>query len=337
MVKFLNRLTENVLNGKQISHRDAVDLSEISKQSQMVYLFSCANQIREAFKGSVIDLCVVLNAKSGGCSENCKFCAQSSHYPTQIKRYPLVEKNDILAKAKNASAVGANRFGIVVSGRDVKNTEELSRICSAIQDISSQAGVEKCASLGTLTRQGARELKKAGLQRYHHNLETAESFFPKICTTHSYQDRVATVKIAKEEGLAVCSGGIFGLGESPMERLELAFALKELDVDSIPLNFLNPIPGTPLENAPPVQPMEILKLIAIFRFIHPTKDIRVCGGRQRNLRSAQALIYLAGANATMIADYLTTPGSDPAEDIQMIKDLMLEPQQRAHSPQPAVG
>ncbi|HCX89131.1 MAG TPA: biotin synthase BioB, partial [Deltaproteobacteria bacterium] len=199
----------------------------------------------------------------------------------------------------------------------------------AIEDMPSRIAIGRCASLGTLTRETARDLKKAGLERYHHNLETSESFFPKICTTHSYKERVNTIKIAQEEGFRVCCGGIFGLGETLEQRLEFAFTLKELGVDSIPLNFLNPIPGTPLENAPPIPPMEILKIIAVFRFIHPTKDIRVCGGRQRNLRGIQPLMYLAGANATMIGNYLTTPGSNPKEDLQLIEDLMLVPKYRA--------
>jgi biotin synthase len=329
VLKFICGLTDRVLEGGEVTFEEASQLSEITKQRDIVFLISFANSIREEFKGSVIDLCAIINAKSGRCSEDCAFCSQSAHYPTDIERYPLVSKEKIAESAKEASNMGANRFSIVVSGENIKDHGELKSICTAIEDMPSSVVIGRCASLGTLTRESARDLKKAGLERYHHNLETSESFFPKICTTHSYQERVNTIKIAKEEGFRVCCGGIFGLGETPEQRLEFAFTLKELEVDSIPLNFLNPIPGTPLENAPPIPPMEILKIIAIFRFIHPTKDIRVCGGRQRNLRGIQPLMYLAGANAAMIGNYLTTSGSNPREDLQLIEDLMLVPKYRA--------
>lgn len=326
MLKFICGLTERVLEGGEATFEEASRLMEIARQRDIVSLISFANIIREELKGHVIDLCAIINAKSGRCSEDCSFCSQSAHYITDIERYPLVSMEKIAESAKEASNIGANRFGIVVSGENIKDPGELKSICTAIEDMPSRVDIGRCASLGTLTRETARDLKKAGLERYHHNLETSESFFPKICTTHSYQERVNTVKIAKEEGFRVCCGGIFGLGETPEQRLEFAFTLKELEVDSIPLNFLNPIPGTPLENAPPIPPMEILKIIAVFRFIHPTKDIRVCGGRQRNLRGIQPLMYLAGANATMIGNYLTTSGSNPKEDLQLIEDLMLSPQ-----------
>lgn len=320
---FICGLTEKVIDGQEVTHEESLRLLKITSQRDTVSFMSCANTVRDHFKGPAIDLCAIINAKSGSCSEDCAFCPQSAHYHADIESYPLVHAENIVEKSKEASRMGAKRFGIVVSGENVKDQGELERICSAIERMCSDVDIGRCASLGTLTREAAKELKRAGLERYHHNLETSESFFPQICTTHSYEERVKTVRTAKEEGLKVCCGGIFGLGESPEQRLELAFTLKELDVDSIPLNFLNPIPGTPLENAPQLPPMEIVKTIAVFRFIHPSKDIRVCGGRERNLRSLQPLIYLAGANATMIGNYLTTPGSDPHNDLQMIDDLML--------------
>ena len=323
MFKFLCRLTDKVLEGKDITFEEAYLLLQVTKQRDIIFLISFANSIREEFKGSVIDLCAIMNAKSGKCSEDCAFCSQSTHHQTDIQRYPLANREDIVREAGEALQMGANRFSIVMSGRNINDPEEIESICSAIEDISSNVGIGRCASVGTLTGETARELKNAGLERYHHNLETAESFFPRICTTHSYQDRIATVKTAKEEGLRICCGGILGLGETPAQRLELAFTLKGLDVDSIPLNFLAPVKGTPLESALPVPPMEILKTIAIFRFILPAKDIRICGGRGKNLRNIQPLIYLAGANGVMIGNYLTTPGSDPKEDLQSIEDLLL--------------
>ncbi len=325
MFRLMNNLTEKILNGNDITFDDAARLLEITEQNDIVSLISLANIIRNEFKGSVIDTCAIINAKSGKCGEDCKFCSQSAHYRTDIENYPLVEKSTMLEKARDAINMKANRFGIVVSGRGANDTDDLKTICSSIKEINTDIHITGCASLGVLTKESARILKEAGLKRYHHNLETAESFFPNICTTHSYEERLNTVRIAMEEGFEVCCGGIFGIGESPEQRLEFAFTLKELDVDSIPLNFLNPYPGTPLENADPIPPMEILKIIALFRFVHPTKDIRICGGRQKNLRNTQALMYLAGANAVMIGDYLTVPGSDPGEDLQLIEDLMLEP------------
>lgn len=325
MFKLLSRLTDKVLGGRDITYDEASLMLHMKKQRDIAFLISFANSIRDEFKGSDIDPCAIINAKSGSCSEDCIFCSQSAHYRTNIERYPLINREDIIQGAKEASYIGANSFSIVVSGENIKDPVELESVYAAIDDMSSNVDIGRCASLGTLTIEIARDLKKSGLERYHHNLETSESFFPRVCTTHSYKDRITTVKIAKEEGLQVCCGGIFGIGETPEHRLELAFALKELGVDAIPLNFLNPIPGTPLENATPIPPMEILKTIAIFRFIHPTKDIRVCGGRERNLRNVQSLMYMAGANGIMIGNYLTTPGSNSEEDMQMIYDLMLVP------------
>ena len=324
MLSFISRIADSILKGGEITFEEAFQLSMISKQQDIFFLFGYANKIRETFKGSRIDLCAIINAKSGSCSENCKFCSQSAHYNTSIEKYPLLSRQDVVLKAMEASDNGANRFSIVISGRGVSDIKELDIICNIINEISSKVKIGTCASLGTLSRDAIKKLKQAGLKQYHHNLETSDSFFPRICTTHSYKDRVKMVKIVKEEGLKICCGGIFGLGETNKERLELAFALKELAVDSIPLNFLNPIPGTPLQKALPVAPLEILKIIAIFRFINPSKDIRVCGGRQRNLKDAKSFIYVAGANGVMIGDYLTTQGSNPEDDLQLIDDLNLK-------------
>ncbi|MDY6934860.1 MAG: biotin synthase BioB [Spirochaetota bacterium] len=325
MLSVLSKLTEKVLKGDDLSFEEVAPLVEITKQCDIVTLINFANIIRDEFKGANIETCAIMNAKSGRCSEDCVFCSQSAHHHTQIDRYPLSNIEDIIEKAKEAKAFGADRFSVVTSGRDIHGKTDLESICKAIEDISQTIEIGRCASLGTLTKDSARSLRMAGLERYHHNLETSRSFFPKICSTHSFEDRVDTIGIAKEAGFSVCAGGIFGLGESPLQRIEMAFDLKELDVDSIPLNFLNPIPGTPLEDSIPIPPMEILKTLAIYRFIHPQMDIRVCGGRYKNLRGIQALMYLAGINAVMIGNYLTTPGCDPAEDLQLIKDLMLTP------------
>lgn len=232
-----------------------------------------------------------------------------------------MSEEEILAAARRAIEVKAGRFGIVTSGRRVKG-KEVQVIAQVLKQMKEEEiPVSRCASLGSLSVQEALILKEAGLQRYHHNLETSPDFFPRICTTHTFEERVATVKTAKEAGLEVCSGGIFGLGESLKDRTDLAFILKELDVNAVPLNFLHPIPGTPVENLPPLPPLEILKTIALFRFILPTKDIKVCGGREHNLRSLQPFIFLAGANGMLIGDYLTTKGQATRLDLEMIEDL----------------
>ena len=324
MLKFLDELTSSVIKGEKIIFDQAYRILGIKKQKDIVFLLGFANAIRNEFKGSTIDLCAIINAKSGKCSENCKFCPQSSHYNTAIDNYPLKGKDEIIKSAKKTASLGINRFSIVTSGKNVMDKKEWESICKTVSELSSINNLKLCASLGTLDRKAARELKDAGLERYHHNLETAESYFPEICTTHAYKDRVDTVRAAQEEGLQVCCGGLFGLGETNKQVVEFAFALNELDVDAIPLNFLNPIPNTPLQNATQLLPMELLKIIALFRFLNPTKGIRICGGRQINLRDTQALIFMAGADAVMTGDYLTTSGSDTKNDLQMIKDLMLE-------------
>ncbi len=200
----------------------------------------------------------------------------------------------------------------------------MEKICAALGRIAEQTSISRCASLGNLTPDMIRQLKEAGLTRYHHNLETSENFFPHVCSTHSYQERLDTVRLIKRAGLELCCGGIFGLGEDMGDRLELAFTLRELGADSVPLNFLTPISGTPLEAQLPLIPREILKIIALYRFILPDKDIKVCGGREANLRDLQSWIYYAGANGSLLGNYLTTTGKPAAEDLQMIKDLGLQ-------------
>lgn len=319
---FLGSLAGKVLEGEEITFEEASLLLEL-KGKDIFSLLNAANSIREKFKGEKIDLCSVINAKSGRCPEDCRFCSQSVHYKTAAPIHPLVGLEEIIEAARRARSMGADRFGIVISGRSISGSKELNSICEVLKSLSVEVDIGRCASLGTLTRKAAQALREAGLESYHHNLETAESFFESICTTHKFSERINTIRVAKEAGFKVCCGGIFGLGETGKERIELALTLRELNVDSVPLNILNPIPGTPLENASPIPPLEILKIIAIYRFILPTKDIRVCGGREVNLRDLQSFIFLAGANGTMIGDYLTTPGRDPREDIQMISDLGL--------------
>jgi biotin synthase len=286
-------------------------------------IFHGACWIRDHYNGHGVKLCAIVNAKSGRCPEDCSFCAQSAHHKTEIEAYPLMEPQQILRTAQEAEAMGARRFSIVTSGKALTE-EELGNVIQAIRLLKEKTRLILCASVGMITQHTAHQLKEAGLSRYHHNLETAPSFFPYICTTHRYEEDLDALCNAKEAGLEVCSGGIFGLGESPEQRLELAFTLREMEVDSAALNFLNPIPGTPLERSNTLAPLEILKSVSLFRFILPDKDIRICGGREFGLRDLHPLIFWAGANGIMIGNYLTTRGRDYQADLQMIQDLKLE-------------
>lgn len=286
-------------------------------------LVRIADSLRKNYKGNIIFACAIINAKSGACPEDCAFCAQSAHHKTAIKAYPLVSKDAILKVAEDMKKRGATRFSIVTSGNRLKKREAES-VADAIRLINERIGIRVCASLGMLDKDMASVLKDAGLDRYHHNLETARSFFPNICTTHSYEEDIETLHTARSAGLKICSGGIMGLGESWDQRIELAFILKKLDVDSIPINFLNPIPGTRLQDMSLLLPDEALKAIAIFRIINPDKDITVCGGREVVLREFQAKIFSAGANGLMIGDYLTTKGRGIEDDMEMIGRLGLK-------------
>ncbi|MGD9209624.1 MAG: biotin synthase BioB [Desulfobacteraceae bacterium] len=276
-----------------------------------------ANALRRHYKGNNIFTCSILNAKSGRCSENCAFCAQSGHHRTNISVYPLMPKEEIVIKAKEMAESGSLRFSIVISGFQPSQAE-LETIYAAVGMIRSETNLQVCASLGNLTEDMANCLYQSGVSNYHHNLETARSYFDQICTTHSYEEDIQSLIIAKEAGMRVCSGGIMGLGESWAQRMELALTLKELGVDSIPMNFLNPIAGTPFETRPLLSPMAALKCIALFRIINPEKEIVVCGGREVTLKDYQSWVFLAGASGLMIGNYLTTCGRDIDADMSMI-------------------
>lgn len=318
---FLGELTERIISGDDITRSEGVRILSLGTQEEIVVLLAHATMLRNRFKGNQIDLCAIVNAKSGRCTEDCVFCAQSAHYRTDIKTYPLMSTGEIVSASSEAGNVGAHRIGIVTSGKGIRTGGELERICECVREISKTTHIIPCASLGVLSDEQLARLRDAGLTRYHHNLETAESHFPKICSTHTYKERVRTIRMVKQRGLEVCAGGIFGLGETPEQRVELSFALKDLEVDSVPLNFLNPVKGTPAEKQPLLPPLEMLKIIALFRFVLPKKDIRVCGGREVGLRTLQPLMYLAGANGTMVGNYLTTVGRDASIDLQEILDL----------------
>ncbi|MDA8404297.1 MAG: biotin synthase BioB [Desulfobacteraceae bacterium] len=315
---FLQSLTENILRNPDtlISRKDALALTRFSGDD-ILGLLACAHKITAENLPEGIFTCAIINAKSGLCSQDCAFCAQSAHHKTDIRTYPLLNKNDITEQAMAMAEAGATYFSMVTSGERLTD-HEIDVICAATSEIKRKTSLTACGSLGLLTPAQAKRLKTSGMTNYHHNLETAESFFPSICTTHTYAENIKTLKAAASSGMHACSGGIIGLGESWEQRVELAFTLKELGVHRIPINFLHPIPGTWLEHQPPLSPMDALKAIALFRFIHPKTDITICGGREHTLKDYQSWIFMAGANGVMIGNYLTTQGRDMDMDMAMI-------------------
>jgi biotin synthase len=283
-----------------------------------------ASLLRERHFGTRVSFCVIINAKSGLCSEDCAFCSQSARASSQAPQYPLLSKDKLVAAAQAAAAAGASRFSLVTAGRGVMSPRDQSAVLAAVAAIKEAVPIRICASLGIVDRGFLMELKAAGLYRFHHNLETAASFFPRICTTHSFAERVATIEAAQAAGLSVCAGGIFGLGESLAQRWEMAQTLKTLAVDAIPLNFLHPLAGTPLEHRPLLDPLTALKIVCAFRLTFPERSVIICGGRQVTLRSLAPLLFAAGADSLMTGDYLTTQGRLPDDDRQMLADLGLE-------------
>lgn len=302
-----------------LTERIDIDLNSLLKLP-LDELILRSNKIRKDFVGNKIELCNIINAKSGLCNEDCKFCAQSARYPTGISTYPLKDKDQILKAARYAKEIGAERFGIVTSGNRL-NYREIEIIAKALSQIKKEVEIETCASLGTLERPQLEILKAAGLSRYHHNIETSSRFYPRIVSTHSFNQRIATIKAAKEAGLQVCSGGIIGLGELWQDRIEMAYLLKELEVDSIPINFLIPIKGTPLETMEPISCSDAIRTICIFRIILKDKIIKIAAGRESILKDFQGLGFLAGANGMLIGGYLTIKGRSMEEDFKLVKEI----------------
>jgi biotin synthase len=311
-----NNIEKKVLADGRISIEDALFISSIPDNT-LIDLFASANRIRNHFRKDNVDLCAIINAKSGACSEDCSYCAQSSKSSAEIKTYSLLEKNIILQNAEEAKRGGAKRFCIVTSGKKASKND-LLKIAETITEIRS-LGLLPCATLGLLSEEELILLKEAGLERYHHNLETSERFFAELCTTHTYQDKLKSIKDAKSVGLSLCSGGIFGLGEKWLDRIEMAFTLREISPDSIPINFFIPVKGTKLGGQKPLEPFEALRIISLYRFILPGKEIRVCGGRMQTLGEFNSFIFFAGADGLLIGNYLTTLGRKFEDDLKLIK------------------
>ena len=314
------RLAEKVMDGGEITQEEAKSLIRTKDEDTML-LLAMADKIRQKFNGNAVDFCAIINARSGHCQENCKFCAQSGWYHTGVKEYPLRSPEDLLREAKQAEAYGAERFGIVTSGRGQSDPVQFASIVEAVKRISKETKLSVCCSLGLLTEEQLKTLKAAGCQRIHCNLETAKRHFPAICTTHTYEEKEAHIRRIQQAGLEVCSGGIFGLGETEEDRIDMAFALREHHVTSVPLNIFNPIPGTPFGKNKPPKPIEILRMFAMYRFILPHAIMRVCAGRENSLRDMQAFAISAGLNGAMIGGYLTIAGRSPERDKQMAVDM----------------
>ena len=318
----LNRIEDKVLSGRKISAKEAGYLSSLQAPSVMD-LFCAANRIRRHFRGNAVDLCAIVNAKSGKCPEDCTYCAQSTRSTATIASYALLEESAIIEKAREAKRGGARRFCIVTSGKRVwgRELEKIARMISSVRSM----GLLPCATLGLLKSNDLKMLKKAGLQRYHNNLETSERYFPKVCSTHTYREKIQTICNARAARLEICSGGIFGLGETWKDRIDMAFALRDVGPDSVPINFLAPIAGTKLEKRRVLEPLDALKIISVYRFILPDKQIRVCGGRLQTLGEMNALIFQAGADSLLVGNYLTTLGRGYREDLELIRYLGLTP------------
>jgi biotin synthase len=317
----IDDITHRILNGGQMTAAEGQWMIRLH-EDYLPWLMAGADRIRKTFRGNDIEICAISNVRSGNCSENCSFCSQSGHYKTNSPVYNYISSEQLSEQAQQARQWGASDFGVVSKGWGVRSKKERQQLREYFQTLDQTSDIGRCASLGVLDQDSAQELKTMGMENYHHNLECAPSFFDNVCSTHSYQENIDTINAAREAGLRVCSGGILGMGESVDQRIELADTLRQLNVESVPLNFLNPQQGTPMGQVQPMQPMEILHSIAVFRYMLPQAEIRIAGGRQF-LGDMQAMIFMAGASGVMIGDYLTTKGRSVEDDINMLNALNL--------------
>ena len=304
-----------VMQGKQITKEEAHELYG----QPLEELCQKADEIRQRFCSNQFDLCTIINGKSGRCSENCRFCAQSAHNHTGVREYPLLSAREITAQAKAHESQGVLRFSIVTSGKRLSDAEA-DEMCAVIRQIRQESKISVCVSFGLLTEAQFRRLRAAGASRVHNNLETSRRNFPNICTTHTFDEKVAAIRAAQDAGLSVCSGGIMGLGETVEDRIDMAFDLKELGVKSVPVNILNPIAGTPLESNERLTVEEVRRSVAVYRFILPDASIRLAGGRGL-LGDKGKSCFRSGANAAISGDMLTTAGITVQTDLELLKEL----------------
>jgi biotin synthase len=314
-MEMLLTIKDDILAGRLIDKEQALALVTVPLDE----LCMAANEIRDFFCGNVFDICTIINGKSGKCSENCKYCAQSSFYQTKVDEYPLIDTSEIVAQAKYNDERGVLRYSIVTSGKNL-NDHEIDKVCESIRVIKTQTKISVCVSLGLLNEAQFKKLKSVGVERIHNNLETSRNYFQNVCTTHTYDNKISAIKVAQKAGLSVCSGGIMGLGESMDDRIDMALTLRELGVHSIPVNILNPILGTPYEKNKILTNDEMCRNVAIFRFILPNAFIRLAGGRGL-LPDKGRKCFLSGANAAISGDMLTTAGVSIQNDMKMIDEL----------------
>ncbi len=324
--KNLIELAECIAEGQDPGSEAYRDLATLP-ESRFFTLLAGADLIRDRYFGKHVHLCAICNGKSGRCSEDCAFCSQSKVAGTDAPVYPLLEAEKMREGGTRVAAAPVDRYAVVTSGRRIPRAEVYA-VAEALEGLKGER-IGLCTSLGILGEEDFRILKAAGVTRYHHNLETAESHFEHICTTHTYRERVATVEAARSAGFSICSGGIFGVGETDEQVIELGLALKELQVDAVPVNFLVPIPGTRLGESEPISPLRCLKIIAVLRFILPGADILVCGGRESAMRDMHPLVFYAGASGVMTDDYLTTAGRSLQDDLEMLERLGFKPRKAA--------
>lgn len=319
--EFIDSCMKNVISGNSISFDEAEKLISTNNLTKLAH---CANIITKKFNQEKVDVESLINAKSGNCPEDCSFCAQSTFYETGITKYPLLSEEIILEKAKEAQKSGSASFCLVCAYRE-PSQNDFEKICKIIENLKNEVNLDINVSLGFMTPERAKRLKLLGVKRYNHNLEASESFFSKICNTHDYSDRVKTARIVKEAGLELCCGGIIGMGESRRQRIELAYSLSALDPDEVPINILIPRRGTPkeLDNCS-IDPVDIIRTIAVWRFIMPKTILKIAGGREVHFNDGGRLALQAGANGIITGGYLTTNGNEPNKDIQMIHEIGLD-------------
>ncbi|MDB9822740.1 biotin synthase BioB [Deltaproteobacteria bacterium] len=316
--KELLSLAENILDEKKPDNNIYKELLSIPERDVFSMLYG-ADIIRDFYFGREVHLCTICNGKSGRCSEDCRFCSQSAFSVTDATAYPLMGKKELQKGGIKAGETLINRYSIVTTGKGLPS-REVKAVAEAMAELD-QYKIGRCASLGVLEADDLQILKSAGVRRYHHNLETSKSYFPQFCTTHTYEERVNTILSAQKLGFEICSGGIFGIGETDDHILELAIALREMNIDSVPINFLVPIKGTPFESMNNLTPLRCLKIIAFFRYFLPGKEIIICGGREYNLGDLHPMIFYAGASGIMTGNYLTTEGRSLEKDLEMLDIL----------------
>lgn len=315
MDTIVQQALHTILDGNQIDRATANALLSADKDA----LYQAADQIRRHFHGDHFDLCSIINAKSGNCSENCRFCAQSARHHTGVDTYKVIAEDEAMAQARDNDQHGVHRISLVTSGRSLA-TETVAELSHLFAKMAEETSMLFCASAGLLDQQIASDLYQAGVRRYHCNLEASKNYFPKVCTTHTWAEKVATLQLARNTGMSLCSGGIIGMGESMEDRLDMAFELRELEVRSIPINILTAIPGTPLAELAPLSVDEVLTTVALYRFINPLAVIRMAGGRQQ-LGDEQYRCFSAGANGAIVGNYLTTTGSGIQGDLEQLSSL----------------